>query len=146
MQVGIRFHGLLSLGWVLIAVVMAAVVMFQVSWLLGAVYLIGCAVGLLGIVYAYCAKCPCRTHCAHVILGKLALALMDRQPGPYSGAEVAVVILALLWLLGLPQVWLWQTPVLFVAFWVLNTIAVIQIRLAVCRGCDNGYCPLRAGS
>jgi hypothetical protein len=140
-----RFHGVASISLVGIAIVIAAVVMFQVSWLLGALYLVGCLVAPLGIVYAFCAKCPCRGHCAHVIFGKLATALTNRQPGPYLRSEVAVVAGALLWLLGLPQIWLWRSLGLFAAFWVLNAVAVLQIRLAVCRICENVYCPMRVG-
>jgi hypothetical protein len=138
-----RAHGVTSISLVGIAIVIAAAVMSQVSWLLGALYLVGCLVALLGIVYAFCAKCPCRTHCAHVIFGKLATALTNRQQGPYARGEVAVVVGALFWLLGLPQIWLWRSLVLFVAFWGLNAVAVLQIRFAVCSSCENVYCPLK---
>lgn len=140
-----RFHGVVSIGLVGLSILVAVVTVFQVSPVLGIIYLVGCAVAPLGIVSAYCAKCPCRTRCAHVIFGKLALALTKRQPGPYTPAEIAVVGLALLWLLGLPQVWLWRTPLWVVVFWMLNAVAVVQIRLAVCPACDNVNCPLRAG-
>lgn len=143
---GARFHGVVSIGLIGVAIVIAAVVMFRASWELGLVYVAGCAVAPLGIVYAYCAKCSCRSKCAHVVFGKLAEAFTDRQPGSYTKAEIAVVVLALLWLLGLPQVWLWRSAGPFAAFWVLNIVAVVQIRLAVCPACDNVYCPLRAGS
>lgn len=145
MALNARFHGVMSIGLVGVSVGLAAVVMFQVSVALGVVYLIGCAVAPLAIVYAYCAKCPCRSHCAHVIFGKLAVALTNRQPGPYSRGEVAVVVVTLLWLLGLPQIWLWRWLGLFVAFWLLNAVAVLQIRLVVCRSCENVFCPMRAG-
>jgi hypothetical protein len=138
-----RFHGVVSIGLVGIGILIAVVTVFQALPVLGVAYLIGCAIAPVGIVYAFCAKCPCRECCAHVIFGKLALALTNRQPGPYRPAEIAVVGLALLWLLGLPQVWLWRTPFWFVVFWLLNAVAVVQIRLAVCPGCDNVRCPLR---
>jgi hypothetical protein len=141
-----RFHGVASIGLVAITILVAAVTVFQASAVLGVVYLAGCAVAPLGIVYAFCARCACRRHCAHVVFGKLAVALTKRLPGPYTPAEMAVVGLGLLWLLGLPQVWLWRTPVWFVFFWVLNAVAVVQIRLGVCPACDNLHCPLRAGS
>jgi hypothetical protein len=140
-----RFHGVTSISLVGIAIVIAAVVMFQVSWLLGVLYLVGCLVAPLGIVCAFCAKRPCRTHCAHVVFGKLAVALTNRQPGPYTPAEIALVGLGLLWLLGVPQIWLWRTPIWLIGFWMLNAIAVLQIRLAVCRSCENVHCPIKAG-
>jgi hypothetical protein len=138
-----RFHGVMSITLVAVAVVIAAVAILQASLGLGIVYLLGCALAPLGIVYAFCAKCPCRGRCAHVVFGRLALVLTNRQPGPYTAAEVAVVGLGLLWLLGLPQVWLWRAPLWFAVFWLLNAGAVVQIRLAVCPACDNVHCPLR---
>lgn len=141
-----RFYGITSIGLVLATVIIALVTVFQTSPLLGLVYLVGCAVAPLGIVYAFCARCPCRTHCAHVIFGKLATAFTHRQPGPYTPAELAVVGLGLLWLLGLPQVWLWRTSLWLAVFWLLNGVSVLEIRLAVCPACDNVHCPLQVSN
>jgi len=139
-----RFHGITSILLVAVAIAIAAVATFRASWVLGVVYLALCAVSLLTIVYAYCAKCPCKEHCAHVLLGKAAMAF-DRQPGPYTATEIGALILAGLLLIGLPQCWLWRYTGLFVAFWVLNAIAVTQIRIVVCPACDNTHCPLNPG-
>ncbi len=138
-----RFHGVTSLGFVAIAVAIAAVPMFQASLTLGAVYLAICALGSGAIIYTYCAKCPCKAHCAHVLPGKAAMAF-DRQPGPYTATEMTVMILALLTLVGFPQFWLWQYRGLFIAYWLLFAIALVQVRAVVCRNCDNVYCPLKA--
>jgi hypothetical protein len=140
-----RFHGVTSLGWVAVATVIAAVAMFRVSWVLGVVYLVVCVAAPGAILYAYCTKCPCKAHCGHVFPGKAALAI-NRQPGPYTGTELAVLTVALLALIGLPQFWLWRHAGLFVAYWVLNAIAFVQIRLVVCRACENVYCPLKGSS
>ena len=139
-----RFHGITSIVLVAAAIVIAAIAVFRASWVMGVVYLGVCAAALVTIVYAYCAKCPCKEHCAHVFLGKAAMAF-DRQPGPYTATEIAALILALLLLLGLPQFWLWRYTGLFVAFWVLNAIAIVQIRTVVCPACDNTHCPLNSG-
>jgi hypothetical protein len=71
--------------------------------------------------------------------------LFDRQPGPYTPTEIAALILALLVMIGLPQFWLWRRTGLFILYWVLNGIALVQIRLVVCRTCENVYCPLSPG-
>ena len=141
-----RFHGVVSIGLLGFAIITAVATGLQVSPGLGAVYLIGCLIAPLGIVYAFCAKCACRHCCAHIIFGKLAVALTKRQEEPYTTTEVAVVVVALLWLLGLPQIWLWRTPVWLVLFWVLNAIAVTEIRAVVCPTCENVLCPMRVGS
>jgi len=124
------------------AVLIAAVVMFKTSWVLGVVYLAICVAGSGAILFAYCAKCPCKAHCAHIFPGKAAMAF-DRQPGPYTAAELAAPVVTLLLLLGLPQFWLWRNMGLFITFWVLSAIAFFQIRTVVCRACDNSHCPLK---
>jgi hypothetical protein len=93
------------------------------------------------IIYAYCAKCPCKTCCAHVLPGKIATRF-SRKPGPYSITEQAAVVVVLLLLLGLPQLWLWRSAAAGITFWVLNAIAVTQILIFVCHACPNTYCPV----
>jgi hypothetical protein len=137
-----RFYGIISIGLVLVATVIAIVAMFRTSLALGVVYLVVCAVAPGVILYAYCAKCPCRMSCGHVFPGRLATIFGNRQPGPYTTVELIALVLALLLLLGLPQVWLWHYTGLFVAFWVLNAIALVLIPAFVCRACDNAYCPV----
>jgi hypothetical protein len=137
-----QFHGVTSLGFVAIATVIAAAAMFRTSWVLGVVYLVVCVAASRAIIHTYCAKCPCKARCAHVLPGKAALAI-DRQPGPYTMAELTILTVALLALMGLPQLWLWRHFGLFVVYWALNAVALVQIRLVVCRTCENVYCPLR---
>ncbi len=72
-----------------------------------------------------------------------AAQVFNREPGPYTLIELAAMILALALLIGLPQFWLWRYTGLFIAFWVLNGIALVQIRIVVCRTCGNIYCPMR---
>ena len=50
-----------------------------------------CAVGCGSIIYAYCAKCPCRANCGHVVPGKIAIALTHRDTSPYTLLEIGVV-------------------------------------------------------
>lgn len=139
-----RFYGITSIVLVAVSIVIAAIAAFRASWAWGVIYLAICVAALLIIIYAYCAKCPCKEHCVHVFLGKAATTF-DRQPGPYTAIEIAALVLALALLIGLPQFWLWRYTGLFVAFWVLNAIAVIQIRAVVCPACDNTHCPLNPG-
>ena len=140
-----EFHGIMSIGLTMFAIAIAAVAAFLTSWVLGGLYLAICAASLAAILYAFCAKCPCQLHCGHVIPGKLA-ALVSRQPGPYSKLEMALTAVALLLLVGVPQLWLWQYLRLLAAFWALTVVAVVEIRKFVCRACDNVYCPAKAGS
>lgn len=140
-----RLHGMVSIGLLGAAISLAVVSGFVTSWIWGVVYLVVSGVGLMGVVYAFCAKCPCQENCGHVFPGKLA-ALMERQPGPYTRVEMAVVAVALLALVGLPQAWLWRYPMLLMAFWVLAVISMMEIRAFVCRACDNVHCPVSVKS
>lgn len=139
-------HGVASLCLVAATIVLATVAGFLTSWVLGVVYLALCLAALAGILYAFCAKCPCQAQCGHVIPGKVTRILAQRDPGPYTAVELAVVVLSLLVLLALPQVWLWRYPALLIAFWVLTAISLVQIRAFVCQACDNVHCPAKAGS
>lgn len=137
-----RFHGGMSITLVAAAMLLAAVVLFAEAWALGLVYLAVLVAGMAAILYAYCAKCACKRHCAHVVIGKLA-SRIDRAPGPYTRAEMLAVALAGLAMVALPQPWLIRLPGALVVFWVLVGIGVAQVRTFVCRSCTNAHCPLR---
>ena len=136
-----RVHGVTSLGIAGIATVIATVTLFQLSGMLGLGYLAALVVAGGGVIYAYCAKCPCRTHCGHILSGKLAVMLTNRQTEPYTPIEFAVVGGLVVILIGLRLLWLWRFPVLLGVFVVHNAVAGIQIRTVLCRACDNTYCP-----
>jgi hypothetical protein len=137
-----KFNGITSLILIAIATLIALVVMSLNSWVWGALYLAIMIIAPQAILRTYCAKCPCKTHCAHVFPGKAAMAF-KKDAGPYTPTELIIMIGSLGVLIGLPQFWLWQYPVLFVSYWILSGIAFIQIRLTVCPGCNNIYCPVR---
>jgi hypothetical protein len=136
-----RVHGLTSLGLVGIAIGIAAAVLFQTTFALGLLYLGITVASATAVLYAYCAKCPCKVHCGHVLPG-LAAKRFQRRPGPYSTLELGAMLLALLVLFAFPQVWLWSHTALFIIFWALSGVALVDIRRYVCRACTNAFCPL----
>ena len=140
-MMSMRFHGVMSVLLVAAAVIVAVLMLAQVGWgwVLG--YLLLCAAGGSAVLYAYCAKCPCKACCAHVLPGKIA-GVFPRNPGPYSPIEVAAVIVAGVLILGLPQLWLWRSLVAGVVFWLLSAVAVIQILTFICGACPNTHCPV----
>lgn len=140
-----RVHGVVSIGLVFVTLMIAVTTALTVSWVLSLGYLGVCALALATVLEVFCAKCTCQARCAHVIPGNLAGALGRRRQGPYTWVDLAVVALALFGLVALPQLWIWRFPVLAVGFWILNAIALVQIRVAVCRECGNVFCPARAG-
>ena len=138
-----KFNGITSLILTAIAALIALVMMSLTSWVLGGLFLAIMIITPQAILRTYCAKCPCKAHCAHVFPGKAAMAF-EKEAGPYTPAELIIMIGSLGLLIGLPQFWLWQYPVLFVTYWILSGIAFLQIWLTICPNCNNVYCPVKA--
>jgi hypothetical protein len=133
--------GVVGLALVLAAMVMGAGVIFSASLLAGGIYVLIFIVGWGVVIYAFCAKCPCKRNCGHILPG-LAARLFKRRPAAYSKMELAAVVVSLLGMVAFPQYWLWQYPVLLVVFWVLAAIAGVLSPSIVCKGCNNTFCPL----
>ncbi len=112
------------------------------SFLLAAVYCLVLVLALVAVLLAFCSKCTCKNRCGHVIPGKIAR-FIHRQAGPYSAFELAIVAVAFLLIVGLPQFFLWGRSFLLIGFWVLVAIALLEIRLAICTRCENRNCPVR---
>ncbi|MGC9396843.1 MAG: hypothetical protein ACP5J4_18515 [Anaerolineae bacterium] len=70
-----RFHGVISLTLVAVAVTIAALVLAEVTWGWALGYILLCVAGGSVILYAYCAKCPCkaavRMYCPAILPGSL---------------------------------------------------------------------------
>lgn len=133
--------GVVGLALVLAAMVMGGGVIFSASVLAGLIYLLIFIAGWGVVIYAFCAKCPCKRNCGHILPG-LAARLFKRRPGSYSKIELAAVVVSLLVMVAFPQYWLWQYPALLVVFWVLAAIAGVLSPTIVCKGCNNTFCPL----
>jgi hypothetical protein len=134
--------GLLSLGAVALALASAVQSLFQESVLLGTAYLLLAALSIPVVLFAFCAKCPDRSDCGHVLPGRAAVALFaDRKCSAYTAGDWALTASGLAVLLLLPQIWLWKHPVAFVFFWLVMIPAVIGIRSGVCPSCRNVHCP-----
>jgi hypothetical protein len=134
--------GLISLGAVALALASAAQTLFQQSVLLGTAYLLLASLSIPVVLFAFCAKCPDRNDCGHVLPGPAAAALFSkRKCSPYTAGDWILMSAALAVLLILPQIWLWKHPAAFVFFWLVMIPAVIGIRTKVCPGCRNVHCP-----
>lgn len=134
-------HGLISLGFTFIAVAVGAYAIFISSTILAAVYVIISALSGLLVTLAYCTKCPEKESCGHVIPGRIAELLPPRRRGPYTLFEYAVVAFAVVVIVLVPQYWLLSNYWLLGTFWVLLLIGFVEIRVCVCQGCGNVYCP-----
>jgi len=137
-----QHHGVLSLGLIFLAVAVGVFSIMQSSALWAVIYLGLSISSSVLIVYSFCSKCPCREHsCGHVLPGKLTKLLPERAGAGYSIIDLAGVVIPLLFIIIVPQFWIWgNIPWLF-SFWALLIIAVADIIAKVCTGCDNKYCP-----
>jgi len=138
-----KFHGFLSLLFILTSLILATVSIVDKSFTIGAVYITIILVSFPTIVYSFCSKCPCRIDsCGHVLPGKLTLLLPSRNQNSYRSLDFIGVIAPFLLLIGIPQWWLLNNTVLLILFWILVILAVIEIRRYVCPRCTNRNCPL----
>jgi hypothetical protein len=138
-----RIHGVVSLGATAIAAGISALAMGRDSWALAALYGAIYVAGGVLIIGAFCAKCPCKAHCGHVLPGKLAARFPRRQPGPYRPLDYTLLGIGLAAWVLVPQPWLVSRPGLLVAYWILMGAAGLQIQHFVCRACRNTHCPIR---
>ncbi len=140
-----KFHGIFSMVLAGVAVALGLFSIIRESLLMGLLYVVICVVASVIVVYAFCAKCPCRLHdCAHVLPGKLTTLLPPRQAGPYTALDIVGMSVPLLLIFLFPQFWLWKNTIFLVIFWVLCIVASIEIVCYVCKGCQNKYCPVCA--
>lgn len=136
-----NFHGLSSLVLFGAAIIIAHIALFLISIGIGFAYMVLCVFASIAIIALFCGKCADREQCGHIIPGKLAKYLKTRPGGPYTLAELVITGLAFLMLAGFPQIWLWRFSGLFVLYWVLNIVALVQVRTVMCRVCGNQHCP-----
>jgi len=141
-QINRDLYGVTSLIFILTAILLADLDLFENKSVWGIVYALVILTSSFLIIYVFCAKCPCKNECRHIIPGRLARAFKSKTSGPYSKIENAIVVILLLLLIGFPQIWLWNSTDLFFAFWILIIIGLIQIRTVVCKGCKNSFCPI----
>lgn len=143
-QINRDLYGITSLIFILTALIVADIDLLEEHMVAGIFYsiIIIVATGLL--LFTFCMKCPCKNHCGHLIPGRIAMHFKTRKTGPYTNTDNIIVSLSLLSLIVFPQLWLWENRGLFLIFWIILIIGIIQIRSVVCRSCENVYCPLNA--
>lgn len=137
-----QHHGLISLGFIFFAIAVGYYAIFPSSTILAAGYVVISALSGLLIMLAYCTKCPVKESCSHIIPGRIAELLPPRRSGPYTLFEFAVVVFAVGVIVLVPQYWLLSDYWLLAVFWGLLLIGLVELRLCVCQGCGNVYCPI----
>ena len=136
-----KSHGIISIFLIGIAILIAAYVAAFLNLLLMLGFLLFSILSVAVVIFSYCAKCPCKNHCPHLLPGLIANNI-NRQPGPYTKLELFGLIIALSILLLMPNIWLWHNLPAFILYWIIVIIAIFEIRKYVCKPCGNINCPL----
>ena len=138
-----RIHGIISVLFVIAAMVIGFIAIFQNSLLLSIGYATLILISYFIIAAVYCSKCLCRDTCNHLFVGMLSKHLSRPNKSPYTksdmfyGAALPIGITVFL-----PQFWLIKSPVLLFSFWVLLLIGAAEIIFFVCKGCNNRKCSM----
>jgi hypothetical protein len=139
-----KFHGILSLLMIFSAFAIGFSSILSISRMYGFLYLGLIVISGSTIVFCFCTKCPCKdSNCGHVFPGLLTKILPDRTPGRYTKTETGIVIISFASALAFPQYFLWTNKTVFIIFWLLMAVSLIDIRFHVCKACDNQYCPAK---
>jgi hypothetical protein len=107
------------------------------------IYLVGSIAVFLIFVYAFCAKCPVRDNCTHVLQGMVTHLMPGRTTGAYSRCDLLGTLLFFAFVALFPQYWLIRNPMLMLVFWILFLGNLAITHYMCCKGCGNIYCLLR---
>ncbi len=138
-----NIHGITSILIAMSAWIIAIVLGFSNSVLVGNIGIIVTLVALMIVIRSYCSKCPGRNgHCSHHVFGKVARVFNDRCHLSYDKRDIVIVSTSLiimltthLWMLIPHKTWM-------LIYLLLNSIAVGEILMHVCPNCLNRKCPL----
>ncbi len=137
------FHGVFSLILLAIAVMVGFISILGESISMGLLYAGIMLIAPMILIYSFCSKCACRLDgCGHVLPGKLTQILPGREQGPYTFWDLFWTIVPIAALFVFPQFWLWKNKILFIIFWSLCLMGLVEILLFVCRSCMNEKCPV----
>ena len=114
----------------------------QISYNLAAGYLLVCLIAGMLIVRVFCASCPIKRTCVHILPGYLAQ-FWNQPAGPYSSGKIILTGILFAIIILIPQAVLITSLHLFVLFWICIIIAAMSSYLILCPGCGNQYCPFR---
>jgi hypothetical protein len=135
-------HGIISMIIFFAAIVLGISAIFKESAYMGIGYISFLPLGFVIIIYSYCTKCAGRFHCGHIIIGRIAQQFPKRKQRAYSKSDYAGVIIPLLTMMLFPQIFLWKTTWMFISFWFLSIVAVLEINKFVCSKCQNSQCAM----
>jgi hypothetical protein len=138
-----KTYGVIGMLMVIAAILVGLSGILPYSVTAAGMYLAGSIVVFLIFVYAFCAKCPVRDNCTHIIQGRLTHLMPGRTTGPYSGCDLLGLFMFFGFVALFPQYWLIRNLLLMGIFWILFLGNLIITHFGCCRVCGNIYCMLR---
>jgi len=138
-----KTYGFIGLVMLIAAVLVGLYGILQYSVTTAGVYLVGSIAVFLIFVYAFCAKCPVRDNCTHILQGMVTRIMPGRPTGPYSACDLLGLGVFFGFVALFPQYWLMRNPMLMLVFWILFLGNLLITHFGCCMGCGNVYCMLR---
>jgi hypothetical protein len=138
-----KIYGIIGLVMLIAAVLVGLYGILPYSVTAAGIYLAGSIAVFLIFVYAFCAKCPVRDNCTHILQGMVTHLLPGRTTGPYAGGDLLGLVLFFGFVALFPQYWLIRNLMLLVLFWILFLGNLVITHYGCCKGCGNIYCMLR---
>jgi len=136
---GVAFLVLATAAWLF---GMKTTISFSLFW--GMLDLLVIVASFAAVIFFYCAKCPARKACSHVVPGYLTGFFPKRRTEPYSVADITVMALAFIIMTAFPLYWLAKDLRTLLIYVIVLSVAVIELRLNVCKDCRNIYCVLKS--
>jgi len=137
-----KFHGVFSLILIFFSIIIGLLFIMNKSLPMGLLYITIIIISQVIIVYSLCSKCICRLDsCVHIFPGKLSKFLPSRKQNNYTVLDILGAAVSFAVLIIYPQFWLWENKIFLIIFWLFLFIALIELRLFVCRNCINEKCP-----
>ena len=135
--------GIIALALITAAFITGLYGILLYSVIMTGIYLIGSIAVFLFFVYAFCAKCPVRNDCNHVLMGMATHLMPARTTGAYSRCDLLGTVLFFGFIALFPRYWLIRNPLLMLVFWILFFGNLVITHYWCCKGCGNTCCPLR---
>jgi hypothetical protein len=138
-----NIHGIISLilFFITLGIGVASIVIYSVF--IGFISFFTILIALIMVSILYFSKCKCRDNCNHVIIGKISVLLSKYKPGNYKSNDLVFgIIIPMFIAIALTQYWLLKTPMLFIFYWVVFVLAIVEIYFFVCNNCLNKKCSM----
>ncbi|NLV25898.1 MAG: hypothetical protein GXY48_01810 [Methanomicrobiales archaeon] len=137
-----KIFGIVGLIFGIIAILTGVYALYLNSLFMAGGYLF--FVAIVGVLFTrfFCASCPIKDTCIHILPGYIARIWKER-PGPYTPVNLLIsgFLFVIIFLPPLPA--LIRLPVPLLIFLVCIGLAALTSIQFLCPECENRFCPFR---